>query len=402
MKILVNDFSGHPFQIQLSRQLAKRGHTVLHTYCASFLTPHGALNSQKRDSDRLHIQAIQLDAPFEKHALWKRWRQERKIGRALVEAAAKFKPDIIISANMPLGAQGVLLRYARKHGISFVFWIQDLYSIGIVAALKALLPVVGAPIGMAFRWYERRLLTASSHVVAISEDFICFLPVAASNRTTVIENWAPLEDLPVLPRSNAWSRAQGLDDKLCFLYSGTLGMKHNPALLLELARQFKSRDSVQIVVISEGPGAEYLIREAAAQGLRNLTVMGFQPFELMPQILASADILVAILEKEAGVFAVPSKVLTYLCARRPLLLAVPSDNLAARIVNDNQAGLVIPPDDLPAFVTAAQHLAGDKGLRDSLAEHGRAYAERKFEIERITDQFESLLQAASAKHLRGV
>ena len=49
MRILLNDFSGHPFPVQLSRELAHRGHTVLHTWCASFLTPHGALGKMPGD-----------------------------------------------------------------------------------------------------------------------------------------------------------------------------------------------------------------------------------------------------------------------------------------------------------------------------------------------------------------
>ena len=38
MRILVHDYAGHPFQVQLSRALAQRGHDVLHAYCASLQT----------------------------------------------------------------------------------------------------------------------------------------------------------------------------------------------------------------------------------------------------------------------------------------------------------------------------------------------------------------------------
>ena len=43
MRIVVNDYSGHPFQIELSRELARRGHKVLHLYSAEFQTPKGDL-----------------------------------------------------------------------------------------------------------------------------------------------------------------------------------------------------------------------------------------------------------------------------------------------------------------------------------------------------------------------
>jgi hypothetical protein len=36
MRILISDYSGHPFQVQLSRELARRGHGVTHSYSTGF------------------------------------------------------------------------------------------------------------------------------------------------------------------------------------------------------------------------------------------------------------------------------------------------------------------------------------------------------------------------------
>jgi len=207
----------------------------------------------------------------------------------------------------------------------------------------------------------------------------------------VIHNWAPLEEVPLLPRANGWAEKHGLLNKICILYSGTLGMKHNPGLLLQLAIRFRQTENVRIVVVSEGFGADFLNRKKHELKLENLILLGFQSFETLPSVLASADILVGILESDAGVFSVPSKVLTYLCTNRPVLLAVPPMNLAARIVSDNHAGIVVPPSDLAAFIDAAEKLINDKELRSSLASNGLKYARKTFDIEKITDRFESII-----------
>lgn len=44
------------------------------------------------------------------------------------------------------------------------------------------------------------------------------------------------------------------------LYSGTLGMKQNPALIYDTAHIMESENDVIFMVISEGIGAEYLKR----------------------------------------------------------------------------------------------------------------------------------------------
>jgi glycosyltransferase involved in cell wall biosynthesis len=85
---------------------------------------------------------------------------------------------------------------------------------------------------------------------------------------------------------------------------------------------------------------------------------------------------------------------SYLCAGRPILLAAPPANLAARIVARENAGLVMHPDDLDGFIAAARKLAADAALRRTLGENGRRYAERAYDILRTTDRFEHVFEAA--------
>ena len=57
--------------------------------------------------------------------------------------------------------------------------------------------------------------------------------------------------------------------------------------------------------------------------MKSLRFMGFQPFEALPDVLGSADVLVAILEADAGVFSVPSKVLSYFSLLGPFYSLCP-------------------------------------------------------------------------------
>lgn len=56
MKIIVSDYSGHPFQVQLSRELARRGHQVKHLHFAEFQTPKGNLQRQAADPATFDIE----------------------------------------------------------------------------------------------------------------------------------------------------------------------------------------------------------------------------------------------------------------------------------------------------------------------------------------------------------
>jgi len=394
MRIVVHDYAGHPFQVQLSRALAGAGHEVLHLYAAFLQTPRGSLARLSGDPATFDVKGLQLSRPFRKHALVRRRFQEIEYGHILAREVLAFRPDTVISANTPLESQTQLLKACKRLRIGFIFWMQDVYGVAVHRLLSRRLPILGSLIGRYYMWLERRLCRKSDSVVVITEDFRPLLESwgVPRGKIRLVENWAPLDELPLQPKDNEWSRAQGFADKLCILYSGTLGMKHNPSLLLRLAGELRQREDVRVAVISEGPGFDWLSSRKEELKLPNLALMKFQPFELMPQVLASADILVGILERDAGFFSVPSKVLTYLCAARPVLLAVPFENLAARIVSKAGAGVLVQPDDEKGFVREAIGLLGNPALRQEMAARGRNYAEREFNILGKLAQFEELFK----------
>jgi glycosyltransferase involved in cell wall biosynthesis len=242
-------------------------------------------------------------------------------------------------------------------------------------------------------WKEKRLLRESDEVILITEDFLPLMAAWGIDRAKlhVLHNWTPIEDVPVSPKDSAWSRRHGLADKFCFLYTGTLGLKHDPAILLDLALAFKEVPEVEVVVISEGLGAEWLLEQKRARSVDNLKILDFQPFTEMPYVLGAADVLVAVLEPDAGVYSAPSKVLTYLCAERALLLAVPPENLSARVVAEHHAGLVVHPSQRGEFLEAAQRLFSNSQLRSSCATNARKFAEQSFDIGKIGDRFEEII-----------
>ena len=66
MRVLIHDYAGHPFQVQLSRALARSGHSVLHLHFASFQTPKGAVERRPDDPDNFAIEGLTLGRPFAK------------------------------------------------------------------------------------------------------------------------------------------------------------------------------------------------------------------------------------------------------------------------------------------------------------------------------------------------
>lgn len=395
MQILVHDYAGHPFQVQLSRELSRRGHSVRHLYSADITTPRGQLTERFDDAKNLEIVPVTTGRPVRRGNLLARRRDEIAYAQSLDRASHDRRFDAVISANTPLDPQWRFQQRQQRAGSKFIVWLQDVYSVGIRAVLTRRAPrALVAPITAYYRRLEHRIIARSDGLICTSPDFISVLDIPPTKMppTITIPNWAPIDDIPILGKTNPWSKRHHLEDRPCLVYSGTLGMKHNPQLLLDLADHLGGHPANPlVVVISEGDGASWLCFELQRRSLSNLLILPFEPFEEVPNVLATADVVVAILESEAGRFSVPSKILTYLAAGRPILASMPRENLAAKTILESQSGLVTPPTDRRSFVRAAARLLDDVDLRQTMAENARRYAESHFVITEIANRFEDFL-----------
>ena len=116
-------------------------------------------------------------------------------------------------------------------------------------------------------------------------------------------------------------------------------------------------------------------------------LLDFQPYADLPEVMASADVLVAILEPDASRFSVPSKVLTYLCSSRAIVGVLPPDNSVAEILSTHGAGRVVDPADRDEVAAVVAELLDEEELCQAMGRAGRRYAERTFSPETAADRF---------------
>src|SRR6478672_7824448 len=96
MRIAIVDYSGHPFQVQLSRSLADRGHQVLHMYFQEFQSPHGKLEKTANDPVDLIIEPVSLGKPFPKYSFLKRRFEEISVGKMFAGRINAFAPEVVL------------------------------------------------------------------------------------------------------------------------------------------------------------------------------------------------------------------------------------------------------------------------------------------------------------------
>ena len=103
MRIAVCDYAGHAYAVQLSREFARRGHSVRHLHFAEFQAPKGELRLRADDPEALEIVPVSLGRPFAKYSFIARRRQEIEIGKRIGARVLEFTPDVVLG-NLPLVA----------------------------------------------------------------------------------------------------------------------------------------------------------------------------------------------------------------------------------------------------------------------------------------------------------
>lgn len=370
---------------------------MTHSYSPAQVSGKGQLVAQPGETIR--FDPIGVGIAIDKQDFARRLVQEVRLGVELVRQTRRVRPDVALLSNVQIPTLVIFALAAMVMRQPWVLWHQDVYAVAVRAFAGRKLPASFRAVAAAFELAERWCARRAAAVVAIADSFLgVHERWGTAHKVTVIPNWAPLDEIVPTERKNDWAVEHLLDDTLTLLYSGTLGLKHNPELLVKLARAVRERGAdVRLVVVNEGPAVD-VVRQAAADLSVPLTLLPFQPYDRLSEVLGSGDLLVVLLEQDAGAFSVPSKTLSYLCAGRPVLGLMPQENLAARLVEE-VGGFVAAPKEahLDSAARWASLVLADAERRHELGDAARRLAEREFALEGCVDRFEGILRTVSGR-----
>ena len=382
MRIVVLDYAGHIPQADLARNLAKLGHTVRHMYCSDYVSGRGAVERGVGDPKDLEFLNISIKKDFNRYNLMERIKHEFAISDVFWGKIQEFNPDHTIFSNVPLIAMSRLAKRMQRTHRPYLFWWQDVYSIAMGNAFKKFGPL-SWPIRKSLISLEKNILKGAQSVVAISPNFE---PTYRSwkqdaKKFSMYPNWTPLNLFPQQRPSPANSHRK------IAVYAGTLGLKHRPELLLQLADdpEFKKLGGV-VVVISQGYGRELL--EKPENKRENIELRDFLPIPELAQLFSDASVLLAVLEPEASTFSVPSKIMSYLSAGKPIVASIDPKNASAAILQDTGAGIVVSPDSsADDFSQAVTKIISNTQLAISMSQASSKYSQDNFDGAKAAEFF---------------
>ncbi|MCB9005497.1 MAG: glycosyltransferase family 4 protein [Ardenticatenaceae bacterium] len=213
------------------------------------------------------------------------------------------------------------------------------------------------PLIRLWRWLNRRAYERAKVVMTLGEYMAATLALQFdSTKTTqgqieVIYPWVDTEKIKPIPKAENWfAQKYNQVDKLTVMYSGNMGLGHDIETMLEAARQLKAVPEIHFMFIGTGPKWSLVNDAQQSENLKNITVLGWQPENDLPYILAAADIALVSLENEFQGLAIPSKSIFAMSVGSIIISISGQHNELYTWITDHFCGAVCPQSDVNGLV----------------------------------------------------
>jgi glycosyltransferase involved in cell wall biosynthesis len=297
------------------------------------------------------------------------------------------KPDVLFVESPPLFIGAAAVSLSKYWGVPFVFNVSDLWpesarSMGVVKSRLVLYLAERLELS----YYRRAAL-----VTGTADEIVSSVRQRSPTPAELITNGVDIERFGPQYADDAARSLLGTDGRVTFIYAGVMGVAQGLDRILDVSLRVRDLSQVQFVLIGEGAERESLKRRVQVERLHNVQVLGPQPKERIPALLAAADGVFNVL-KFSIPGAVPSKIYEAMATGLPILFG--GEGEGARRILEANAGMVVPYGDIAALEHGIRELATKPVLRQQFGKAGRLAAEKLYNRKEIARQLHKLLLTA--------
>jgi putative colanic acid biosynthesis glycosyltransferase WcaI len=224
---------------------------------------------------------------------------------------------------------------------------------------------------------ERLMYHWSERIIILSEKFRKILiskKGVGPEKLAIVPLWLNRTDVTPMNRDNTWRREMGIPiEKFVILYSGAIGLVSGAEVVLETAQQLSAYADILFLFVGAGQARDKVEAHAQQLGLQNIRFLPLQPRERLSELQASADVSLVTLAPKRGKTSVPSKILGYMAAARPVIASVDLNCDTALLVQESGCGRVVPPAQGKEIAEAILHYYDHPEDRQIAGNKGRQY-----------------------------
>lgn len=298
--------------------------------------------------------------------------------------------DFIYNDGWQLFGLYIIAKACVKYGISYIVPIQDIYPECLLTKgsypgfIKKIILTLLQPFDKYYQKNAERVRTISDEMA----DYLSSKRKLSRDKYLVVNNWQNDEDFMSLPNPVK-------NDQITFAYVGSINVHANVDLMIKAFAAARIPNS-QFKIYGGGNQKEQCQELVKELGLDNVT-FGFVSRSEIPSVQAGADVLVLALPEGNGNLCLPSKLTSYMLSGKPVLASVDQDSSTKRILEGNDCGITVPPDNLDALTQAfVEYGKMSSEKMETMGKNSREYAvmnlTREINLTKVVESINNILR----------
>lgn len=287
------------------------------------------------------------------------------------------KVDVVVGTSPQFFTAISAWALAKLKRVPFVFELRDIWpaSITAVGAMKK------SKLISILEKIELFLYKQASSIISVTNSFKSELIERGvePNKIKVVLNGVDLSSFASqTDKDQEFVDTYSLNGKFIAGYIGTHGLAHSLDNIVKAAELLQAEDGIKFVFAGGGADRVRIEELVVKNNLSNIVMIPRQDKSNMPSLWSICDVSLVHL-KNTPLFktVIPSKIFESMGMGLPIIMSVPEGE-STKIVSDNNAGVIIPPENPSALAQAVLSLSKDKDKLAKLRE-GSAKAAKKFD-----------------------
>lgn len=237
-----------------------------------------------------------------------------------------------------------------------------------------------------FRRKEERLYKISDYIGCMSPANVEYVlrhnPSVNAEKVEICPNSIELcDENPEYDRNCLLQKMNIPTDKLLFVYGGNLGCPQGVGFLMDVLAANEKRTDIYFVVVGNGTEYRRIERWFHENNPHNACLLSSLPKQEYDNLVKACDVGLIFLDKRFTIPNYPSRLLSYLENRMPVLLATDRNTDIGLIAEKNGYGLWTESGNLVSFMEMVDFMAADKNRIKAMGERGHSYLAANYTVE---------------------
>lgn len=297
--------------------------------------------------------------------------------------------DLILYSTPPITFPKVI-RYAKKSNPEALTYLllkdifpQNAVDMGMLATtgIKGMLYKI-------FRKKEKTLYALSDYIGCMSPANVRYVlehnPEVAPERVEIAPNSVELEKEKSTKDFSILSKYDLPTDKPIFIYGGNLGVPQGIPFLIECLDANADREECHFVVVGSGTYYPRLENWYKNRRPKSVTIMSALPKEDYDKLVSACSVGLIFLDYRFTIPNFPSRLLSYLEYKMPVLCATDTNCDTGSIAEENGFGFWTPSSSVESFTkTVNKMLASDI---EKMGKNGYDFLKKNYLVENTYSQ----------------